>query len=83
MCRCLALIYLALIRLPLKCFAAFGRQLAVSPQGDRPSRCGGAHTQRGRIGSPARASNRRAAVSNLDRKTWNNSCGSIFCFCEQ
>jgi len=48
----------------------------------RPSRCGGAHTQRGRIGSRARASNRRAAVSNLDRKTWNNSCGSIFCFCE-
>ena len=38
----LALSRFALIRFALNCFAAFARQLAVSPQGDPPSRCGGA-----------------------------------------
>ena len=46
-CRCLALVRFTSIRLALICFAlgrfaAFARQLAVSPQGDQPSRCGGA-----------------------------------------
>ena len=46
-CHCLALvrftsIRLALIRFAFSRFAAFARQLAVSPQGDQPSRCGGA-----------------------------------------
>ena len=36
-------------------FAAFARQLAVSPQRDQPSRCGGAYTQWGRIGRPLRS----------------------------
>ena len=48
-CRYLALIF-ALSR-----FAAFARQLAVSPQGDQPSRCGGASNQWGRIGRPLRS----------------------------
>ena len=54
-CRCLALARLALIRFAFSRFAAFARQLAVSPQGDQPSRCGGASTQWGRIGRPLRS----------------------------
>ena len=54
-CRCLALVRFTSIRLALNCFAAFARQLAVSPQGDQPSRCGGAYTQWGRIGRPLRS----------------------------
>ena len=55
MCRCLALVHFTSIRLALNCFAAFARQLAVSPQRDQPSRCGGAYTQWGRIGRPLRS----------------------------
>ena len=55
-CRCLALVHFTSIRLAL-IFAssAFARQLAVSPQRDQPSRCGGAYTQWGRIGRPLRS----------------------------
>ena len=53
--RCLALVRFTSIRLALIRFAAFARQLAVSPQGVQPSRCGGAYTQWGRIGRPPRS----------------------------
>ena len=41
-CHCLALVHFTLIRLAFNRFAAFAHQLAVSPQGHQPSRCGGA-----------------------------------------
>ena len=61
-CHCLALVRFTSIRLALilfafSRFAAFARQLAVSPQGGQPNRCGGASAQWGLQGKPLRSSN--------------------------